>query len=539
MLLPMAYIRFRQGERAMSYTPLIWPFVGSLLVTIALAWYAWHRRQAPLAMTFTWLMAALTYWTCCYLLELMSTTLAGKAFWVAAKYPGSTAGPVLFFVLALQLTKHDHWLTWPVRMALWAFGVLTCAIVFTNDLHHWFWQSIHLVPGLPETVTEKGFVFWIYAALVYLFTLTSAVLFFRYYRTTPSYYRRQALLMTLGGFVPLAGRLLEDVFGIDVIPVVDNVILLLLLSGLLFALAIFRYGALNIIHIAHNLVIQNIQAGIIVLDIGGRVVELNPFARTLLSLRDAHVIGQPVNTLVPNWPTLALAAGVEREVAVQHGEHEVWCYLQGSLIRADNGPPAGYVFVLFDITARKNAERQLEQLARTDPLTGSINRRSFFELAQDAGIRAQRYDRPLSLVMLDIDHFKQVNDEYGHQAGDAVLKHVAATCQKHMRASDLFARYGGEEFICLLSEGGREAAVALAERLRVSIEQTQVVFDTHIIRVTLSLGVAYETSGGEQSLMELTSYADRMLYQSKANGRNRVTVAAISADAGATHEHTA
>jgi diguanylate cyclase (GGDEF)-like protein len=141
--------------------------------------------------------------------------------------------------------------------------------------------------------------------------------------------------------------------------------------------------------------------------------------------------------------------------------------------------------------------------------------------------------------MLDIDHFKQVNDEYGHQAGDAVLKHVAATCQKHMRASDLFARYGGEEFICLLSEGGREAAVALAERLRVSIEQTQVVFDTHIIRVTLSLGVAYETSGGEQSLTELTSYADRMLYQSKANGRNRVTVAAISADAGATHEHTA
>jgi hypothetical protein len=111
---------------------------------------------------------------------------------------------VLCFVLALQLTKHHHWLTRPLRIALWAFGVLTCAVVLTNELHHWFWQSIRLVPGLPETATDKGPLFWAYAALLYVFTLTTVALYFRYCRATTGYFRRQASLMALAGFVPLA-----------------------------------------------------------------------------------------------------------------------------------------------------------------------------------------------------------------------------------------------------------------------------------------------------------------------------------------------
>jgi hypothetical protein len=150
----------------MIYTPVIWPFLGSLLVTVALSRYAWQRRHIPAAETFAWLMLALFYWTFCYLMELVSPTLDAKAFWVATKYPGSTAGPVLLFVLALQLTRHHHWLTPPLRIALWAFGVLTCAVVFTNELHHWFWRDIRLMPGLPETDTDKGPLFWLLRILI-------------------------------------------------------------------------------------------------------------------------------------------------------------------------------------------------------------------------------------------------------------------------------------------------------------------------------------------------------------------------------------
>lgn len=512
----------------MIYTPVMWPFLASLLVTVALARYAWQRRHIPAAETFAWLMLALSYWTFCYLMELISPTLSAKAFWVAAKYPGSTAGPVLFFVLALQLTKHHHWLTSPLRTALWSFGVLTCAVVFTNELHHWFWRSIRLVPGLPETDTDKGPLFWAYAALIYLLTLTTVVLYFRYYRATPGYFRRQASLMALAGFVPLGGRLLEDIFGLDIIPVVDNVIVLLLLSGLLFAFAIFRYGALNIIHIAHNLVIENLQAAIIVLDMAGQVVELNPYACGVLGVTDVQAIGRPASVLLADWPILEAAAGGEREVTVQHDDTETCYHVQRSLIRADDGAHAGYVFVLFDITARKNAERQLEALARTDPLTSLLNRRAFFQAAEREWARAQRQGHSVTVLMFDLDHFKGVNDRYGHQAGDLVLQRVAAICQAQLRAGDLFARYGGEEFICLLGEGPAEAGAALAERLRADVERAEIVVDGQLIPVTLSLGVAEGHAGRDSSLTQLINAADQMLYQSKAGGRNRVTVVAAA-----------
>jgi diguanylate cyclase (GGDEF)-like protein len=237
------------------------------------------------------------------------------------------------------------------------------------------------------------------------------------------------------------------------------------------------------------------------------------------------VIGQPLQAVLAGWPVLDIEQGAGREIVLDHAGEEACYYVQSSQIRTGDGAPAGYTLVLFDITARKHAERQLERLARTDPLTGTINRRSFFELAEAEWSRAQRYGRRPAVVMFDIDHFKQVNDRYGHQAGDAVLKHVADLCQKQMRAGDLFARYGGEEFICLVCEGEREAAAILAERLREIVERSQAVFGTQTISVTVSLGVAYVPGEGGQGLTELISCADRMLYQSKADGRNRVTVA--------------
>src|SRR5215510_9833854 len=212
--------------------------------------YAYRRRHLPAASIFAMVMFALTVCTFCYVMELSSVTQEGKVFWASAKYFASTAGPITWFILALHLTKNTHWLTPPMQMALWAFGIITCLIVFTNDVHHWFWTDIWLVEGFPETQSDHGFFFWVYAAASYSFIVTSVVLFFQYYRTTPALYRRQALLMALGGFVPLGGRILEDFFKIDLFPKIDNVILLFLLSGILFALAIFRYGALHIVHIA-------------------------------------------------------------------------------------------------------------------------------------------------------------------------------------------------------------------------------------------------------------------------------------------------
>ena len=125
-------------------------------------------------------------------------------------------------------------------------------------------------------------------------------------------------------------------------------------------------------------------------------------------------------------------------------------------------------------------------------------------------------------MLLDVDHFKQVNDRYGHLAGDLILQMIAKECQSHLRLSDIFARYGGEEFICLLPEQNEEGALETAERIRQIIEQTEVVFERQSICVTASVGLALIREG--LTLEDVIDRADQALYQSKSDGRNRVTL---------------
>jgi two-component system, cell cycle response regulator len=126
-------------------------------------------------------------------------------------------------------------------------------------------------------------------------------------------------------------------------------------------------------------------------------------------------------------------------------------------------------------------------------------------------------------MMLDIDHFKQINDTYGHLVGDEVIKSVAAECQRHLRTTDILARYGGEEFICLLGEGRPEDAQQIAKRIRQMIAESRLAIDQQVIPITVSAGIA---ALDEQDIMlgELINQADQALYESKSNGRNRVSV---------------
>lgn len=166
---------------------------------------------------------------------------------------------------------------------------------------------------------------------------------------------------------------------------------------------------------------------------------------------------------------------------------------------------------------------QVQQLAITDDLTGLPNRRVLFENGENEVTRAQRFDRPLSVIMLDIDHFKLVNDRYGHAAGDRVLREIAESLRNYLRNTDTAARYGGEEFVVLLPETDHLLASTVAERLRASIEHCVVETDKGEIRVTVSLGVAM-LDKNTMDFSKLISHADQALYLSKNNGRNRVTL---------------
>jgi diguanylate cyclase (GGDEF)-like protein len=180
------------------------------------------------------------------------------------------------------------------------------------------------------------------------------------------------------------------------------------------------------------------------------------------------------------------------------------------------------------VAARTRELEQLkqaaEQQARTDALTGLPNRRAFNEAASALCAQASRSQRPLSLVMMDIDFFKKVNDTWGHDAGDYVLVEVAKLMMSSRRASDVAARLGGEEFAILLPDTNTEGAVAFAEKLRQNIAQHCMQYDAQVLAVTASFGIA-TTLDGQCDIEWLLRASDEGLYQAKTTGRNRVSVA--------------
>ncbi len=167
------------------------------------------------------------------------------------------------------------------------------------------------------------------------------------------------------------------------------------------------------------------------------------------------------------------------------------------------------------------SNKQLNTLAATDPLTHIRNRRSFFDIAEKYYSIAVRTKEQLSVMMIDIDYFKSVNDKYGHAVGDEVLKEFANVTKRQLRDSDLFARYGGEEFVIVLPNTGIEGAEKLADKIRHTIASHYLVTEKGEIQITISIGVS-ALSGHDTSLDDILSRADKALYRAKENGRNRI-----------------
>jgi diguanylate cyclase (GGDEF)-like protein len=171
----------------------------------------------------------------------------------------------------------------------------------------------------------------------------------------------------------------------------------------------------------------------------------------------------------------------------------------------------------------KDAREMVAYLADIDPLTKSLTRRHFFNIAESEFLRFRRYQRQLSVLVMDADHFKNINDTYGHYAGDLVLRNVSLVALEQKRAQDTFGRLGGEEFALLLPETNLEQAKVVAERIQKMWGQTPCIVDGNLIYSTVSIGAA-EARAEDQSFEDVLRRADRMMYKAKETGRNRVVV---------------
>ena len=203
--------------------------------------------------------------------------------------------------------------------------------------------------------------------------------------------------------------------------------------------------------------------------------------------------------------------------------------MQNLVFLAANILGIGWTFGFFMMTNQRlvidlqASEKQQRLLASTDYLTGAYNRAAFVERSEALMALARRHSHPLVALIIDVDHFKHVNDQYGHPAGDEVLRSFAAACQAQLRKSDLLARWGGEEFAILLPETGAADCEQMAERLREAIAGLSVETSSGPIQVTVSIGCALRQLE-TRDIFQLVARADQALYQAKQSGRNRVVM---------------
>lgn len=217
--------------------------------------------------------------------------------------------------------------------------------------------------------------------------------------------------------------------------------------------------------------------------------------------------------------------GSKRTLSLHKTGKRVPTRLDFSPLFDQNHELSGWAVMCIDMTEQQAAEDELQRLASTDMLTGLANRRAFDERADEEIARARRYKRPLAVIIADIDHFKGINDTYGHDAGDQVLiaiSNILADCLRN--SGDIIARIGGEEFAILLPECDQDGAALLAERLRISIAAFSLELNGDTVKPTSSFGVS-EWHQTEGRIDEAQKRADAALYLSKTNGRNRVTLA--------------
>jgi diguanylate cyclase (GGDEF)-like protein/PAS domain S-box-containing protein len=266
-------------------------------------------------------------------------------------------------------------------------------------------------------------------------------------------------------------------------------------------------------------------------DDGFRITRLNKAMADRASLPVQKAVGQACYKVIhgaekppPFCPLLNTLAG-DTESTVEYYEEHLGGYFKESLspVNSELGRRIGCVLVVRDITDRKELEKQLHHHAIHDPLTNLFNRRHFFELLNAAFQTARRYSLPLSLCICDIDRFKDVNDTYGHQAGDVVLQTFGKILLGELRQSDVSARYGGDEFIIAMPHTPADKAAECMDRIRAGLEAFVFQNDVTSYSVTCSVGIA-ELFDDHKKVDALISAADRALYAAKERGRNRILI---------------
>lgn len=492
-------------------------------ILLALSMIALRRRSSELASAFALVSLCAAIWNFGFAAEVISPTLESKIFWANAQFFGIAFLPLGWLAMTMIATGQSRKNLRAIPF-LAIIPVLTLLVTWSNP-YHIFRQNPTLnqigVP-FPVLVNDYGVYFYaVHAPYNYLLLIAALYLLVRYWRQGSSIHRRQRFIMLISLVLPLVVDTLY-VLGITPIPAFNLASTFFTFSALLMGFNVVQLQFLDILPLAYEVAITEMDVGVIVLDRQGKVLHLNPAAEKITAVTRMQAIGRGVGEIFPLLLPLWEAKDQRCELTLKQGEDECVYQVSCSEIKQSRNQLAGHVITLVDVSEQAKLHQQLERISITDPLTGALNRRALTRYGEQEIQRAHRYQYSLSLMMLDVDNFKQINDEYGHQWGDAVLKAMVHTIRQTIRASDHIFRYGGDEFVILLLETEPSGALRTANRIQDAMAQLTVTELATSVRLQISIGIT--SLSNDDDLESMLQRADRALYQAKAAGKAQSVV---------------
>jgi len=497
----------------------IYLFIGVMLLSFMFVYSYTNGRSIP-SKVFGALSLTLQIYLLGYLMEINCGTLKQMLFWNQIQYFGIPFFPALWLVVSMLHTGKEKYLRLGGIIVIFFIPCITFLMRVTNEWHHLYYSHIELqvFQNMELMLLTKGP--WYVVQMVYvLFVLAfSSLFYFQCYRKSKGDKRVQFRLLLFAAVLPYISLVLVtvNIGGIGI----DYTALVMPPCILLINLALTRYNFLGIKILARERVFEDSAAGLILLNHFNRVVDFNAASVSFFEWFHIQIREEKLDVLLKEQPDILESIGrLENKVFcfwVQGKD----CYVDISVREfRDKEEAIGFLIRFEDVTEREQLKLRLTELANTDELSMLNNRRRFNECAAEAYDRARRYQEPLCVLMLDIDYFKKINDDFGHQIGDVVIHEFSKMMATVFRSTDILGRMGGEEFTVLMINSEADKAYKKAEEFREAVEQKHLVTEEQKVRVTVSIGVA-ELNEKTAGISELINQADHAMYEAKHAGRN-------------------
>lgn len=498
-----------------------------LFAALLFAFILKKRGRFGGAQVFCLLLAAGALYTFAYAAELWSgESLDGLLACTRLEYLGISFIPGLWFLFCLDYTGSGG--SRLLRALPVCCGALLFLAVCTMPLHNLFYANPWIDRGgdFPFLRFERGPLYWVNQLYQWSCVIAGDLVLLRFLMSAPPAFRAQIVFVLGISIFPLVmvGLYLMGLFPAEIDPNPFG----FTLSFALVALGLLRFHLFDLMPIARERVLEALEDGVLVVDYAGHLVDSNPAARRMLpgiEFSGGPLFSEAIASLPEFVAFMSEPPPASAEFSLPDPEGMPRRYRARSF-PIGSATAFGKAILLTDVSEVAALLARLNELACTDELTEILNRRRFFEIARREVELSRRSGRPFSVCIADLDLFKNVNDTYGHAAGDEVLREVVRRFQAELRSTDVLCRYGGEEFAFFLPDSGPELAAGAVERIRQRLVAGPVTWEGVAIPVSASFGIAAgdPSPGDDDALDRSLRRADLALYEAKEAGRNCVRV---------------